>query len=99
MTDVHLILSALPGRRHDVLAALDGLELSAAADDAYLMEVDVSASVDDPERVLVVSSWPTPEHYDRWQRDHGWQPILEPVLPLLAAEPELHVYRLVDSIR
>ena len=99
MTDVHLILRALPGRRSDLLNALEGLELRAAADDAYLVDVDVSAALDDPDVVLVVSSWPSPEHYERWQADHGWPTIVSPLRQLLASEPELHVYRLVDSIR
>ena len=99
MTNVHLILRAAPGRRDDVLAALDGLELQAAADDAYLFDVDVSASVDDADEVLVVCAWPTPEHYERWQADNGWPSLVDPLRPLLASEPEVHVYRLVDSIR
>jgi quinol monooxygenase YgiN len=99
MIHVHLSLPTLPGRRDELLGALEKLELAAAADDAYLLEVEVNASLDDPDRVLVVSGWPSAEHYERWQRDHGWKSILEPIEPLLAAEPEVHVYRLADSIR
>jgi quinol monooxygenase YgiN len=99
MIHVHLSLPALPGRRDQLLEALERLELAAAADDAHLLEVEVNASLDDPDRVLVVSGWPSAEHYERWQRDHGWEPILETLESLLAAAPEVHVYRLADSIR
>jgi quinol monooxygenase YgiN len=99
MIHVHLSLPALPGRREELLAALEQQELAAAADDAYLLEVEVNASLDDPDRVLVVSGWPSAEHYERWQRDHGWDSILRPLEPLLASAPEVHAYRLADSIR
>jgi quinol monooxygenase YgiN len=99
MTRVHLTLQARPQRRDELLAALDRLELAAAADDAYLIEVEVEASLDDPDRALVVCAWPTPEHYERWQRDHGWEPLFESIEPLLAAEPDVHAYRMVDLIR
>jgi quinol monooxygenase YgiN len=99
MIEVHLNLQASPGRRDELLAMLDRLELAAAADDAYLLDVEVDVSVDDPEKVLVVSAWPSLEHYERWQHDRGWAFVVEPLTPLLAAEPEVHAYRLADSIR
>ena len=49
--------------------------------------------------LLVVTGWPSPEHYQRWEQEIGWKQILDAIDPLLAAEPEAHVYRLVDSIR
>jgi quinol monooxygenase YgiN len=98
MIHAYLSLTALPHRRDDLLAGLDALELAAAADDAYLLEVDVEVSFDDPDNVLVISAWPSREHYERWRREHGWHSIVKPLDPLLAAEPEIRVYRLADSI-
>jgi quinol monooxygenase YgiN len=98
MTRVHLNLVARPGRRDDLLAALDRLELAAAADDAFLIDVELHVPLDDPDRVLVVSAWPSPEHYARWQQTPAWQRIDDAIAPLLAQDPETHVYRLVDSI-
>jgi len=99
MIHVHLKLQALPGRRDELLDVLVELELAAAADDAYLLDVEVDVSVEDPDRILIVSAWPSREHYERWQRDHGWSSILEPLTPILTGEAEVHVYRLADSIR
>jgi len=99
MTHVHLGLQALPGRRDDLLAVLDELELAAPADDAYLLELAVDVSVDDPDSLLVVSAWPSCEHYERWQVERGWRSIVEPLELLLAGEPEIHAYRLAESIR
>src|SRR5262245_25063006 len=99
MIHVHLSLRALPGRRNELLAALDAIDLAAAADDSYLLELEVEASRDDPDGVVVVSGWASERHYQRWKHDPGWCSILQPVEPLLAAEPEVHVYRLTDAIR
>jgi quinol monooxygenase YgiN len=99
MTRVHLHLVARSEQRDKLVAALDRLELAAAADDAFLIDVELHVPLDDPNRVLVVSMWPSPEHYRRWQQDIGWKQIQDAIGPLLAEEPEVHVYRLVDSIR
>ena len=99
MTRVHLHVLARSGQRDRLVAALDRLELAAAADDAFLIDVELHVALDDPDRVLVVTRWPSPEHYRRWEQDIGWQQILDEIEPLLAAEPEAHVYRVVDSIR
>jgi quinol monooxygenase YgiN len=99
MTRVHLHLAARPEQRDKLLAALDRLELAAAADDAFLIDVELHVPLDDPDRVLIVSMWPSPEHYRRWEQDLGWKRIRDEIGPLLAEEPEVHVYRLVDSIR
>jgi quinol monooxygenase YgiN len=98
MTRVHLNLTARPHRRDDLLAALDRLELAAAADDAYLLDVEIHVPLDDPDGVLVVTRWPSAEHYARWRHNSGWKRIHDAVEPLLAQEPEDHVFRLVDSI-
>jgi quinol monooxygenase YgiN len=99
MTRVHLNLVARAGQRDELLAALDQLELAAAADDAFLIEVELHVPLDDPDSVLVVTMWPSPEHYRRWEQDAGWRQIQDAIEPLLAREPEVHVYKLVDSIR
>ena len=99
MTRVHLHLVARPEQRDELIAALDRLELAAAADDAFLIDVALHVPLDDPDRVLVVSTWPSPEHYRRWEVDVGWKQIQDEIDPLLAEQPEVHVYRLVDAIR
>jgi quinol monooxygenase YgiN len=98
MTHAHLTLLAKPDRRDELLAALDRLGLAAAADDADLIEVELHVPLDDQDRVLVVSSWPSSEHYARWRRGPGWKRIYSAIEPLLAQEPEAHLYRLIDSI-
>ena len=98
MTRVHLNLIARPGKRDELLGALDRLELAAAVDDAFLIDVELQLPLDDPDSVLVISSWPSPEHYARWESGIGWKTISNAIGPLLAREPEAHVYRLVDSI-
>ena len=98
MTRVHFNLVARPEQRDELLAALDRLELAAAADDAFLIEVELHIPLDNPDRVLIVSTWPSPEHYTRWRQGAGWDRIYDAIEPLLAEEPDVHVYRLVDAI-
>ena len=95
---VHFNLVARPGRRDELLVALDRLELAAAADDAFLIEVELHVPLDNPDRVLIVSTWPSPEHYTRWRQGAAWERIYDAIESLLAEEPDVHVYRLVDSI-
>lgn len=97
MIRAHVNLRARPDKRDQLLQVLDQVTL-AAADDAFLIEIELHVSLDDPDRVLVVTAWPSPEHYERWGEGPGWPRILEAIEPLLAEEPETHVYRLVDSI-
>jgi quinol monooxygenase YgiN len=99
MMHVHLSLRALPERLNELLAALDAIDLAAAADDSYLLELEVEASRDDPDGVVIVSGWSSARHYQRWEHDPGWCSVLQQVEPLLAAKPEVHVYRLAGSTR
>jgi quinol monooxygenase YgiN len=98
MTRTHLTLRAKPGRRDELLATLDRLELAVATGDRDLLEVEVHVPVDDPDGVLVVSTWPSPEHYERWRSGPGWERILQALDGLVAQPPETSVYRLVDAI-
>jgi hypothetical protein len=43
-------------------------------------------------------SWPSSRHYERWLAGSGWGRIRSAIEPLLAAEAEWHVYRLVDAV-
>jgi quinol monooxygenase YgiN len=98
MVREQLSLFARPGCRDELVATLDRVEVAATADDVDRGTVELHVPVDDPDRVLVVSMWPSAEHYERWLLGRAWETIYEAIEPLLAEEPETHVYRLVDSI-
>jgi quinol monooxygenase YgiN len=81
-----------------LLDALDRVGLAVASCDSDLIGVEVSVPLDDPDSVLVVTTWPSSRHYERWLAGAGWARIRIAIEPLLAADPEWHVYRLVDAV-
>jgi quinol monooxygenase YgiN len=98
MTRSQLTARAQPGRREELLGALDRFGLAAASGDPDLIGVEVSVPLDDPDSVLVVMTWPSSRHHERWLAGSGWTRIRTAIEPLLAADPEWHVYRLVDAV-
>ena len=81
------------------LRRIDRLEFAAAADDATLVAVELHAAVDDPDFVLVVSTFPIQDHLVRGCQCGGWERIRDETQHLLATSPEEHVCQLVDSPR
>ena len=98
MVRAHLNLRAVPGRRDELLRALDTVELGVAARSSDLIEVEVFVPIDNPDRVLVVSSWPSAEHFERWRTGPESGRLEAALEGLLAGKPETHVYRLVDAL-
>ena len=84
--------------REELLAALDGAGLAAASCDSDLIGVEVSVPLDDCDSALLVTTWPSALHYERWLAGSGWAGVRAAIEPLLADDPEWHVYRLVDAV-
>ena len=99
MTRSQLFLTAKPGKRDELLDELDRLEVFVAvrAQPGFLAAA-VLVSDDDADRVLVEGSWASPEHFERWRESPTRNEMLRGVRHLLAGEPALGVYHLVDAI-
>jgi quinol monooxygenase YgiN len=98
MTRCELILQACPGRRDELIAALERLELAAVSEQSDLIAAEISVPLDDPETVIVGTTWPSPAHCERWLDGPAWARISSTVEPLIATVPEWHLYRLVDAV-
>jgi quinol monooxygenase YgiN len=98
MTRCELILRAKYGKRDELVALLERLELTASFEQLDLLGIDILVPLDDPEVVLVTATWPSPAHADRWFAGPGWTRMSLALAPFLAAEPHWHVYRLVDAV-
>ena len=99
MTRSHLILMAKRGKRDELLHELDRLEVFVAVrDQPGFLAASVLVPDDDSDRVLVEGSWASPEHFERWRQNPSRIEMLRSIRHLLADEPEVSVYHLVDTI-
>ena len=93
-----LELTARPEGRAALLAMLDRAEVVVAArDQPGFLGIGVLVDLDDPDGIVVESSWSSREHFERWL-DGSAGPALGSVRDLLAAEPEARLFQLVDTI-
>lgn len=100
MTRSYVYLHAKAGRRDEVLNALDRLEvLTAAREQPGFFAAEVQVAVDDRDHLLVWSSWASREHYERWVASSACEDMFREIAGLVADEPELRVYHVVDTVR
>ena len=99
MTRSQLHLRAKPGKRDELLRELDRLEVFVAVrDQPGFLAAEVLVPDNDPDAVLVCGSWSSAEHYERWRAGTARAELVRGLQPLLAGEPELVVYQVVDAI-
>jgi quinol monooxygenase YgiN len=99
MTRSQLHLRAKPGKRDELLQALDRLEVFVAVrEQPGFLAASVQVPFDDDDRVLVEGSWSSPEHYERWRMTPAREEMVRGLRHLLAEEPEVHVYHVIDAI-
>jgi quinol monooxygenase YgiN len=99
MTRSQLYLQAKPGKREELLQELDRLEVFVAVrEQAGFLSAEVLLAEDDPDAVLVVGSWSSAEHFERWRESPAREKMLLGLRPLVVKEPEARVYHVVDAI-
>ena len=99
MTRSELHLRAKAGKRDELLRELDRLEVFVAVrDQPGFLAAEVLLPDDDADAVLVAGSWSSPEHYERWRESGARTELLRGLHHLLAGEPAVVVYRVVDAI-
>jgi len=100
VTRSHLFIRVRPGRRDELIRALDRLELLTAVrhQPGFLAaEIQVPAEGDD--HLLVWSAWASPEHHERWLSSSDYEQMLRETDELRADMPDVHVYRVVDAVQ
>ena len=99
MTRTFLFLHAKRGRGERLLHALEGLEvLAVATAQPGFLGVEVAASAADGDSVVIVGSWASPAHYERWLAGPIPGKLLAQIEDLLAEPPDSRVYRIVESV-
>jgi len=98
MTRSLFFLHARPGGGREVLDVLERLGvLALAGGHPGFLAMEAAASVDDEDDIVILSSWASPAHYERWLASPDHDRLLRELSELLTAEPEARVYRIAES--
>jgi quinol monooxygenase YgiN len=100
MTRSLLFLHAREGSGGELLRVLERLGvLTLASGQAGFLGIEVAASVDDPDEILIVESWSSRELFDRWSAGPGAAAWLDEIGELLSEPAESRVYHVVEAVR
>lgn len=98
MTRSMLFLHAQPGHGGELLRTVEQLGvLAVASGQPGFIDVEVAASVDDEDDLVIVGSWASLEHYERWLAGPISGRLLQQIEGLLTIAPVSRVYRIVES--
>ncbi len=99
MTRSLLFLHARPGRGIELLRILERLGvLAVASEQPGFLGVEVAASIDDDDEIVIVGFWASAEHYARWRSGPVPSQLLEQIEGLLATAPVNRVYHVVEAV-
>ncbi len=99
MTRNLLFLHARPGRGGELLRILERLGvLAMASEQAGFLGVEVAASVDDEDDIVIIGSWASQAHYERWYAGPVPAQLIAQVEDLVTAEPINSVYHIVEAV-
>jgi heme-degrading monooxygenase HmoA len=99
MTRSLLFLHARPGRGPELLRILERLGvLAMASEQPGFLGVEVAASVDDEDDIVIVGSWASQEHYERWRTGPVPERLLEQIDDLVTVAPVSRVYHIVEAV-
>jgi len=99
MTRSVLFLRTRPGKREELVRAFERLGvLQAASAQPGFLGAELHVPLDDADHVLVLASWASPEAYQAWLDNPIREAARAELEPLLAAEPEPHLYRVVEAV-
>lgn len=99
MTRNLLFLHARPGRGGELLRILERLGvLAMASEQAGFLGIEVAASVDDEDDIVIIGSWASQAHYERWHAGPVPAQLIAQVEDLLTAEPINSAYHIVEAV-
>lgn len=92
-------LRTKPGRHEDLARLFEALGvLVVTGDQPNLIAAELTVSTEDENEHLLITEWPSVEHYERWVGGRLADDLLGRAEPLLAAKPETRLYRVIESI-
>ncbi len=99
MTRSLLFLHARAGHGSELLRVLERLGvLAMASEQAGFLGVEVAASVEDEDDIVIVGSWASQEHYERWHAGPVPAQLVEQIEDLLTTAPVNRVYHVVEAV-
>jgi quinol monooxygenase YgiN len=99
MTRSLLFLHARPGRGSELLRLLERLGvLAMASEQPGFLGVEVAASIDDEDDIVIIGSWASQEHYERWRTGPVPGQLMEQIEDLLTTAPVSRVYHIVEAV-
>jgi len=87
MFSVYGRMTALPGRRDELIALLLG-GFRAGGDDSGLLAFSINTAFDDPDTIWLTQLWIDKEAHDATTRSEPVAAVSRQVPPLLAQQPE-----------
>jgi quinol monooxygenase YgiN len=87
MFSVYGRMTALPGRRDELIAVLLD-SLRAGGDDSGLLTYSVNTALDDPDTIWLTQLWTDKDAHDATTRSEPVAAATRRVAPLLARQPE-----------
>ena len=99
MTRSLLFLHARPGHGSELLRLLERLGvLAMASEQPGFLGVEVAASIDDEDDIVIIGSWASQEHYERWRTGPVPGQLMEQIEDLLTTAPVSRVYHIVEAV-
>jgi len=99
MTRSLLFLHARPGHGSQLLRVLERLGvLAMAREQPGFLGVEVATSVDDEDDIVIIGSWASQEHYERWHAGPVPDRLVEQIEDLLTTAPVNRVYHIVEAV-
>ena len=99
MTRSLLFLHARRGHGSELLRVLERLGvLAMASEQPGFLGVEVAASVDDEDDIVIIGSWASQELYERWRAGPVPGQLLEQIEDLLTTAPVSRVYHIVEAV-
>lgn len=100
MTRSYVYIRARPGRRDELIRALDRIEvLTAARKQPGFLAAEIQVRSGDDDNLLLWSSWASPEHHERWLANSAYVQLLRETADLRVDAPEVRVYQVVDAVQ
>jgi len=100
VTRSHLYIRVKPGRRDELIRALDRLELLAAArQQPGFLGAEIQLSAEDENQLLLWSAWASPEHHERFLAGPDYEQMLRETKDLREDMPDVGVDRVVDAVQ
>jgi quinol monooxygenase YgiN len=100
MTRSLLFLHAKPGSRPELLRVLERLGvLAVASEQPGFLGIEVAAAVADEDELVLIESWASREHYERWSAGPAAARWLDETRALLTQAPATRVYHIVEAVR